>query len=39
VVGLKVSEEMSFVNGLICVLVGPIYCPETTTIEGDVVSH
>jgi hypothetical protein len=38
VVGLRVSKKMSFFNGLICVLIGLIYCPETTTIEGDVVA-
>ncbi len=38
VVGLKVGKKMTFLNGLVCALVGVIYCPETTTIEGDVVA-
>ena len=39
VVGLKVSKRYTFVNGLICSLVGFIYCPDTVTVEGQVVSR
>jgi len=38
VVGLQVKKQMSFLNGLVCVLVGFIYCPDTLIVEGDVVS-
>ena len=38
VVGLKVKKEMTFLNGLICVFIGFIYCPDTVKIEGDVVA-
>ena len=37
IANLSVRTEMSFVNGLVCALVGIIYCPFQTTIEGDVV--
>jgi hypothetical protein len=32
------TRQMTFVNGLICVLIGIIYCPDTLTIEGGVSS-
>jgi len=38
VVGLQISKKTTFLNGLVCVLLGFIYCPDTITIEGDVVS-
>ena len=38
VVGLQVKKKTTFVNGLICVFVGFIYCPDTLVVEGDVVS-
>jgi len=37
VVGLQVRKKTTFVNGLICVLIYPIYCPDTLVVEGDVV--
>jgi hypothetical protein len=37
VVGLQVKKKTILVNGLICVLVGFIYCPDTLVVEGDVV--
>lgn len=39
IVGLKVSKKITFVDGLICALIGIVYCPDTLTIEGDVVSQ
>ena len=34
---LQIRHEMTFVNGIIWVLVGGIYNPMTTTVSGDVV--
>ena len=38
VVGLQVKKKTTFVNGLICVFVGFVYCPDTLIVEGDVVA-
>ncbi len=34
---LKIRHEVTFVNGLVWVLVGGLYNPMTTTVSGDVV--
>lgn len=38
VTDLQVKKKITFVNGLICALVGFIYCPDTLTVEGNVVT-
>jgi len=38
VTDLKIEKKTTFVNGLICALVGPIYCPDTLIITGNVYS-